>query len=193
MEKREYNILCNYYYGIGKTEIIGIEDIRILYKKNLIKKIYEIIDNDYNETWYLIKDKKEKNYIFKSKYGNSYANNIMKEFKDKYTFYKITTDLIKMYNSNIYPIVFKIEENSFYQFYDNKRNINNAFFNNYYCHANNIYKAIREYRNKVEMEIFENEEDAIYWCSDFNITKHQILNTNIRPINIKEKIYYYNL
>ena len=30
MEKREYNILCNYYYGIGKTEIIGIEDIRIL-------------------------------------------------------------------------------------------------------------------------------------------------------------------
>ena len=192
MERREYEILSNYYYGIGKTELISIEDIKKLDQNQMIKKIYEVIDNDYNEVWYLIKDIKNKNYILKSKCGNSYAINIIKGFENKYKFYKIATDLIKMFNSNIDPIVFKVNENNFMKYSADKSNINNAFFNNYYCQVNNVYKAIREYRNKVEMEVFEKEEDAIYWCSNFNITKELILSNNLRPFDLYKRVYNYN-
>ena len=192
MEKREYEILWNYYYGLGKVTKVGIEDIRTLDKKKLIKRIYEIIDNDYNEVWYLIRDKKEKSHILKSKYGNYYANELMKEFNEKYTFFKITTDLIKMFDKNIYPIVIKVKEEDFNNFYNNEKNINNAFFNNYYSYIDNTYKSVREYRNKVETETFDKEEDAVYWCSNIELTKQQILSNNIRPFDLKEKVYNYD-
>ncbi len=193
MEKREYEVLWSYYYGMGKTTMAGIETIRELDRKKVIKKIYEIIDNDYNEVWYLIRDSKEKSYILKSKCGNAYANDAMREFKNKYEFYKITTDVIKKFNDDVYPIVFKVKEQDFKKYYDETKNINNAFFRNYYCHINNAYKTIREYRNKVEVETFDKETDAIYWCSDFDITKEQILSNDIRPLNLNEKVYNYDL
>ena len=93
---------------------------------------------------------------------------------------------------HIYPIVFKIKEQDFGKYYDDLKNINNAFFHNYYCHINNAYKTIREYRNKVEVETFDKETDAIYWCSDFDITKEQILSNDIRPFNLNEKVYNYD-
>lgn len=192
MERREYEVLWSYYYGMGKTTMAGIDTIRELDKKKVIKKIYEITDNDYNEVWYLIRDAKEKSYILKSKCGNTYANDVMKEFKAKYEFYRITTDVIKIFNNDIYPIVFKIKEQDFGKYYDELRNINNAFFHNYYCHINNTYKTIREYRNKVEVETFDKETDAIYWCSDFDITKEQILSNDIRPFDLNEKVYNYD-
>lgn len=193
MERREYEVLWSYYYGMGKTTMAGIETIRELDRKKVIKKIYEIIDNDYNEVWYLIRDAKEKSYILKAKCGNTYANDAMKEFQDKYEFYKITTDVIKKFNDDIYPIVFKIKEQDFSKYYNETKNINNAFFHNYYCHINNTYKTIREYRNKVEVETFDKETDAIYWCSDFDITREQILSNDIRPFDLNERVYNYEL
>ena len=86
----------------------------------------------------------------------------------------------------------EIKEQDFCKYYDELKNINNAFFHNYYCHINNTYKTIREYRNKVEVETFDKETDAIYWCSDFDITKEQILSNDIRPFDLNEKVYNYD-
>ena len=191
MGKREYEVLWNYYYGFGKSSIVSVDTIRSLDNHGIIKKIYEVIDNDYNETWYMIRDVKEKSYILKSKWGSLYAINIMNEFRDKYVFYKITTELIKIYDNGVYPIVFKVNNTSFSEYYDEKKNISKAFFNCYYCCINNEYKTIRKYNNKVETAIFNNEEDAIYWCSDYSITKDKILENNIRPFNLKERVYNY--
>ena len=38
----------------------------------------------------------------------------------------------------------------------------------------------------------DKETDAIYWCSDFDITKEQILSNDIRPFNLNEKVYNYD-
>ena len=192
IEKRDYEVLRNYYFGLGKTNIIWVDTLKEMDKKGLIKKIYEIIDNDYNESWFLVKDVNNKNYILKSKHGISYSSDVMKEFKNKYIFYKTTTDLIKLYDSNIYPIIFKINCNDFNLYYDEERNINSAFFSNYYCCCKNKYKAVREYRNKVEMAIFIKEEDAVYWCSDFNTSKKRATESNIKPVNLMKKVYIYN-
>lgn len=184
-------VLWNYYYGMGKTAMIWIDDFKLLDKENKIKRIYEVIDKDFDEVWYLVRDYNEKSYIVKSKYGNSYAIDVMKQFKDKYNFFKISTELIKIYDEEKYPIVFKVTEERYYKYYDEKNNINNAFFNNYYCYTGKIYKAVRIYRNKIENEIFNKEDDVIYWCSNFELQKEDIISNSIRPLNLKNKVYDY--
>lgn len=191
MEKREFEVLNNYYYGISKVSIIWLDDMKLLDTQNKIKRIYEIIDNDYNEVWYLVRDYDEKSYILKSKCGSYYSVDIMKAFKTKYDFCQITTDLIKMYDAKSYPIVFKIKSEDFNYYYNQDKNINTAFFNCYYCCCNNTYKSVREYRNKVEYETFKKEEDAIYWCWNFKSTKSDILSSDIRPLDLKERVYNY--
>lgn len=191
MEKREFEVLNNYYYGIGKTSIIWLDDMKLLDAQNKIKRIYEIIDNDYNETWYLVRDHDERSYILKPKCGSYYSIDIMKEFKTKYDFFQITTDLIKMYDAKKYPIVFKIKSEDFDYYYNQDKNINTAFFNCYYCCCNNVYRSVREYRNKIEYETFTKEEDAIYWCWNLKTTKSDILNSDVRPLDLKERVYNY--
>lgn len=191
MEKREIEVMWSYYYGMSKVTMIWEEEFEILDHKKIIKKIYEITDNEFNEIWYLIRDKKEKSYIVKSKCGNTYAKDIMKSYEKNYEFYKIDSSIIKIFEKGIFPIIFKLEENKYSDFYNEVTKINSAFFNNYYCFINNEYKAVREYRNKVETETFEKEDDAIYWCSDYLKTKEEIIKNNIRPLNLEEMVYEY--
>ena len=190
MEKREMEVLWNFYYGIGQVEMIWIDDVIKLVNDNFIRKIYEITDNDFSEKWYLIRTKAEKSFIIKSKYKNKYAVDIMKEFKNKYKFYEITTDVIKMYDNNIFPIVYKVYTDNYYDF---EENINKAFFNNFYFEKDKKFHAIKEYRNKVKHEIFDKEEDAIYWCSCYELSKDEILINNIRPLNLENIVYDYTL
>lgn len=191
MEKREIEVMWNYYYGMSKVTMIWKEEFQQLHKKQIIKKIYEIIDNEFNEIWFLIRDIKEKSYIIKSKCGNVYAKDIMKEFKSDYNFYKIDSEIIKKFDKGLFPVVFKIQSKDYETFYNEITNTNYAFFNNYYCCINNKYKSIREYRNKIEFEVFDKEEDSIYWCSDYSKTKETILKNNIRPLNLNEMVYEY--
>lgn len=193
MEKREVEVMWSYYYGMSKVTMIWEKEMVQLHNKRIIKKIYEIIDEEFNEIWYLIRDNKEKSYILKSKSGNVYAKDIMKSYESEYIFYKISPEIIKIFDKGIYPVIFKIPDNKYSSFYNEKDNINNAFFNNYYCSIGNCYKAIREYRNKVESETFNKEEDAIYWCSDFSITKELISRSNARPLNLIEMVCEYRM
>ena len=85
----------------------------------------------------------------------------------------------------------KVLEEEYSNFYDDKKNLNNAFFNNYYWQSGNEYKAVREYRNKVEFEVFNREDDAIYWCSNYEKTKAKIMKNNIRPLNLNEMVFEY--
>lgn len=78
MEKRELEVMWSYYYGMSKVTMIWEQEMMQLHEKGIIKKIYEIIDDEFNEVWYLIRDIKEKSYILKSKCGNEYARDIMK-------------------------------------------------------------------------------------------------------------------
>ena len=193
MEKREIEVMWSYYYGMSKVTMIWEEEIIELHKKGIIKKIYEITDSEFNEVWYLIRDKKEKSYILKSKRGNIYARDIMHTYENDYNFYKISSEVIKIFDKGIFPIIFKVPSDKYSYFYNKNNNTNNAFFNNYYCHIENCYKATREYRNKVEVETFNKEEDAIYWCSDFSITKDFILKSNTRPLNLIEMVCEYKI
>ncbi len=193
MEKREYEVLWNYYYGMSKVEMIWNDKLKKLDDLRIIKRIYEVIDKEYEETWYLIRDTKETSYIIKSKRGNYYSKDFMKLYKNRYKFYQITTDLINMYDDSIYPIVFRLKDDTLYEFYNIDSNTNYAFFNNYYCYHNNLYIGVRIYRNKVESERFEKEEDAIYWCSNYALTKEYILSNNKRPLNIEKMVYKYEI
>lgn len=193
MEKREIEVMWSYYYGMSKVTMIWEEDLAELHKSKVIKKIYEIIDNEFDEVWYLIRDIKEKSYIIKSKRGNVYGKDIMKKYEASYDFYKVSSEIIKIYDKGLYPVVFKVTGDEFTNLYDEKSNKSNAFFNNYYCNIKNEYKAVREYRNKIEYETFDREDDAIFWCSDYSNTKEKILKNNIRPLNLNERVYIYDL
>lgn len=193
MEKREVEVMWSYYYGMSKVTMIFEEEIKQLHEQGIIKKIYEVVDNEFNEIWYLIRDNKDKSYIIKSKCGNVYARDIMLNYKNYYKFYTISPDVIKIFDKGLFPIIFKIPSDKYNDFYNEKTNTNNAFFNNYYSHTKNGYKAIREYRNKVEIETFNREEDAIYWCSDFSTTKEFILNSNVKPLNLIEMVCEYRI
>ena len=193
MEKRELEVMWSYYYGMSKVTMIWEQEMRQLHEKGIIKKIYEIIDDEFNEVWYLIRDIKEKSYILKSKCGNEYARDIMKIYKSNYNFYTISSEVIKIFDKGIFPVIFKIPSDRCIDFYNEKNNINKAFFNNYYVHSKDGYKAIREFRNKVEIETFNKEEDAIYWCSDFSITKQLILDSDVRPLNLIEMVCEYRM
>ena len=191
MEKREIEVMWNYYYGMSKVTMIWENEMIELHTKGIIKKIYEIIDNEFNEIWYLVRDNKEKSYIMKSKCGNVYARDIMTKYKKDYCFNTINSEVIKIFDKGIFPIIFKIPSDKYEIFYNEKCNKNNIFFHNYYCKIGNKFKAIREYRNKVEFEIFNKEEDAIYWCSDLSITKDFIIESNVRPLNLNEMVCEY--
>lgn len=191
MEKREYDVLWNHYFGTGKVTMIWEKEMEQLVNAQTIKRIYEVIDNDYNEIWYLVKDNKEKSYIIKTKYGNLYAKDLMKKYEKKYIFFKISTEIIKIYDKGLYPVVFKVFDNDINNYYDESKNISYAFFNNYYWQFEDKYKAVREYRNKVEYEAFDSEIDAIYWASNFQLTKSDVLNNNIRPLNLMEMVFEY--
>lgn len=189
MEQREIKTMQNYYFGMSRVPMICEEKIEELHKSKVIRKIYEVFDNEFNEIWYLVKTVKGKSYIVKSKFGNLYAKDIMKNYRKYYDYYQINTEIIKIFAKGFYPVIFKVSDREFNIFYDKKNNKNNIFFNNYYCYSKNKYKAVREYRNKVEYEIFINEDDAIYWTSDYSKTKEEILKNNIRPFNLKEMVY----
>ena len=191
MEKREIEVMWSYYFGMSKVTMIWEEDMEKLHKSKVIKKIYEVIDSDFDEIWYLIRDEKEKSYIIKSKCGNFYAKDIMKKYESEYVFFKVSTEVIKIFDKGLYPVVFKVLEKEYSSFYNDKKNINNAFFNNYYWQSGNKYKAVREYRNKVEFEVFNREDDAIYWCSNYEKTKANIMKNNIRPLNLNEMVFEY--
>lgn len=191
MEKRELEVMWNYYLGMSKVRMIWDEEMENLHKSKIIKKIYEVIDNDFNEVWYLIRDIRETSYIVKSKYGNLYGKDIMKKYKQYYNFCIITTDVIKIFQNGFFPVVFKVSEDNFNNYYDEKSNKTNIFFNNYYCRCASKYKAVREFRNKVEYEVFDTEDDAILWSSDFSKTKQSIEKNNIRPLNLSEMVYEY--
>lgn len=191
MEKREIEVMWSYYYGMSKVDMIWEQEMKQLHNRGIIRKIYEIIDDEFNEVWYLIRDNKEKSYIIKSKCGNAYAKNIMSVYKKMYKFNTVSSEVIKIFDKGIFPIIFKIPSDKYKDYYNEKNNCNNIFLKNYYCHINNNYKAIREYRNKIEIETFNKEEDAIYWCSNFFITKEQIINSNIRPLNLIEMVCEY--
>ncbi len=193
MEKREIEVMWSYYFGISKVPTIWEKELKELHKSNVIRKIYEIIDNDFNEVWYLIRTNDEMSFILKPKCGNIYSKNIMECYKKNYDFFSIDTNVIKIFDDGIFPIVFKVSIGDFLKIYDESKNINRIFFNNYYCHFKNKYKSVRQYRNKVESETFNNELDAIYWCSDFSKTKKDILESNSRPINLKNRICEYEL
>lgn len=191
MEKRELKVMWNYYLGMSRVPMIWEKELEQLHRKKAIKKIYEVIDYKFNEIWYLIRDSSERSYIIKAKYGNIYAKDVMKKYRAFYDFYKISTEIINIFEKGIYPIVFKISEDNFDNLYDKSCNKSNAFFNNYYCISKNKYKAVREYRNKIEYEVFDREEDAIYWASDYSKLKEDILKNNIRPLNLFERVYEY--
>lgn len=191
MEKREIEVMWNYYYGMSKVTMIWKDEMIELDNKGIIKKIYEVVDNEFNEIWYLVRDNKEKSYIMKSKCGNVYARDIMLKYKNNYHFNTINSKVIKIFDKGIFPIIFKIPSDKYENFYNEKDNINNIFFHNYYCNIENKFKAVREYRNKVEFEIFNKEEDAIYWCSDLSITKKFIIESNVRPLNLNEMVCEY--
>ena len=67
MDNRELEVMRNYYYGESKAIMIWNEEIELLDINNNIKKIYEIYNKEYNETWYLIRDKKDASYILKNR------------------------------------------------------------------------------------------------------------------------------
>ena len=101
MEKREIEVMWNYYYGMSKATMIWEKEMEQLHNKGIIKKIYEITDNDFNEIWYLIRDNKEKSYIIKSKCGNVYARDIMLTYKNNYNFCKISSEVIKIFDKEL--------------------------------------------------------------------------------------------
>lgn len=188
MEKRELEVMWNHHYGTGKAKMVWIDVVDLLDKENKIRKIYQIIDKEYNDSWFLVRDINEASYILKTKKGNEYSVEVMKKYKKKYEFYKVSTELIEIFDRNIYPIAFRLDNSRFDKYYNKEKNISSAFFRNYFTYSNGIYKVVREYRNKVEYEEFENELDALQWCVDFNSDKDNLL---IKRNNLKESIYYY--
>lgn len=191
MEKREYELLWNYYIGMSKTPIIWEKEINDLHITKKIKKIYEVIDKEYGETWYLLRTSNSKSYIVKTKCGNLYAIDLMDKYRQFYDFNTIDTDVIKIFAHGYFPVIFKVSYKDFCNYYNKNNNKNTAFFTNYYCFYNRKYIAVREIRNKVEAEFFSTEIDAIYWLSDFSKTKKDIEKNNIRPLNLMERVYEY--
>ncbi len=189
MEKRELEVMLNYYRGTSKLPLIWDNDVMELHQKKLIRKIYEVIDKEFDETWYLIRDTKEHSYIVKPKFGNTLSKDMMKKYRKKYDFNRIDTEILKKFENGFFPIVFKVSKIDFRKFYNKLDNKNNAFFNNYYCCWNVKYRAVRIYNNKVEYKTFEDEDDAIYWCSQYKKTKDDILKNKIRPTNLIDYVY----
>ena len=189
MEKRELEVMLKYYVGISKVPLIWEEDMRKLHEEKIIRKIYEVVDNDCNETWYLIRDKKEKSYIVKPKFGMYFAKDMMKKYQKFYKFYTVDINIIKMFEKGIYPIVFKVNRSFFYRHYDFEKNTSSTYFNCYYFFSFGKYRVVRKYNNKVEYEIFDEELPAIAWACDFSKNKWQILTeTSISP-KILDNVY----
>ena len=188
MLKKELEMIHAYYYGISKMRIIWKDELEVMDKKGEIKRIYEIVYNEFNEKWYYIKDKKENGYIVKNRIGAAYGANIMEKYKNTYSFCRLGTDLIKIIDDGIFPIVVKVNKENFYNYYDKERNINNFFFNSYYCEEDRRYSAVKSYRNKNEFQRFDNELEAIKWCRSFkystsNIADKRLIETVYEDIN----------
>lgn len=180
--------MWNHYYGTGKALMVWIDVIDNLDKENKIKKIYQIVDKKYNDSWFLVRDNKEMSYILKTRKGTEYSVNTMEKYKNKYNFYKISTDIIELFDRGIYPIAFKLDESNFNKYYNKEKNLNYAFFRNYFTFDNGLYKVVREYRNKVEYEEFNNELDALQWCIDFESGKDNLI---VKKHNLLDCIYTY--
>ena len=191
MHKRDLEVMRSYYYGLSRAEMIWEKELDFLDNNNLIRSFIEVYDEDFDETWYVIKDIKEKRYIVRNKFKNIYGKDIVKKFKSKYTIYKINTEVIKVYEKGKYPVVFKVDEDYGVNSYSFDKNINQSFLQNYYWSAKKDYKAVRDYRNKVEFEYFDNEEDAIYWCSNNFVSKEEILKDNTRPLDLYDYVVEY--
>jgi len=189
MDRKDFEILWNYYYGLGKTKIIWSEEIKELISKNKIRKVFEVIDEEFDEVWYMIKDNKDRRYIVKNKQGDIYARDIMKQYRYKYRFNKIDIEVIKLFANKFYPIVYKVNEEQFTRNYDIRKNKNYAFYNLYYTFTGNYYKGIREFRNKLEYTTFTNEEDMIMWCKEFDINKSEIKERSDKPMNLLNYVY----
>jgi hypothetical protein len=191
MEKRELEVMCNYHYGTGKSLSVWIDEVDKLVSNNEIKRIYQIVDKEYNDCWFLVRDKKEMSYILKTKRGNEYSIDVMNKYRNKYNFYKISTDVIELFDKGYFPIVFLVKNNKFDEYFDKEKNINNAFFRNYICLNDKFYRAVREYRNKVEYEEFIKKEDAIQWCIDYKLNKDDIIKSSIKKTNLLNYVYDY--
>ena len=188
MEKRELEVMWNFYYCTGVAKIVWIDFIDKLDIENKIKKIYQVIDKEYNDSWFLVIDDRDRNYLLKTRHGLEYSIVAMSKYKGKYEFYKISTDLIKIYGNGIYPIVFKLNEEQFNRYYHKEENLNSAFFNNYILYDKGIYKTVRDFRNKIEYEEFENKYDAIQWCISPDLSKDNLI---IKKNNLENYIYDY--
>lgn len=170
MEKRDLEVLKSHYYGFSKSKMIWIEDLEYLDNSDNIRRIYEIVDKKYDEIWYMIKDKEYKTYIMKSKRNNEYSSLLVKPYKEKYDIFQIDTKVIEMYDKGIFPIVYKVSQEKFYEYYNKILKDRNSFLNSFYCYDNdsNKYKAVKIYRNKYEYETFRDELDTIKWCNNLN-------------------------
>lgn len=164
MLKKDGEMLHAYYYGISKMRIIWNDDLKKMDQDNKIQKIYEVIDSEFNETWYYIKDIKENGYIVKNRLGREFGSKIMNKYKIKYPFNRIGTEIMKLIDDGIFPIVVKVKKEKFNIYYDSSKNINNFFFNNYYCESDDKFIAVKSFRNKVEYLEFNDEILAIRWC-----------------------------
>ena len=166
MLKKEYEMIYAYYYGISKMPIIWKTELDHMIKNKQIAKVYEMIDTEYNETWYYIRDIKENSYIMKSRIGRDYGYRIIEKYKNDISIYKIGAEIIHIIEKHVFPIVVKVKQSNFYKYYDINKNINNFFFNNYYCEIDNMYYGVRSYRNRVEYTSFNTELDVIKWCNN---------------------------
>lgn len=183
--KKDGEMIRAFYYGISKMKLVWKDEIEQMSNDNRIQKIYEIIDDDYQEVWYYIKDIKENAYAVKYKAGRELSSSIMKKYLKKYNFFRVGTQIINLIDNGVFPIVVKVKPDKFLEYYDKLSNRNYFFFNNYYCEENNVYRTVRAYRNKVSYKEFTNEIEAIKWCRDIKCNVSKITDSKLI-----DSIYY---
>ena len=166
--KKECEMIHAYYYGISKMRIIWEKELDAMVRKNIVRKVIEVVDEEYNEIWYYVRDINENSYIVKNRVGRNYGYRLMNKYKKKLKFYRIGTNVIQIIDNGVFPIVAKVRKEKFFEYYNKVKNISDFCFNNYYCEDNDMFFAVKSFRNKVEYKEFDNELDTVKWCNDLD-------------------------
>ena len=188
MLKKECEMIHSYYYGFSKMKIIWEKELSDMVKEKRIRKVYEIIDNDYNEIWYYLRDVNENSYIIKNRVGRNYGYRLMNKYKNKLKIYRISTSIISIIDNGIFPITAKVRKEKFFEYYNKEKNTSNFCFNGYYCEDNGVYLAVKSIRNKVEYKEFSDELKTIEWCNGLinisrSVVKKDVFNNVYIDIN----------
>lgn len=186
MEKRDYNALKRFYYGVSKLDLIDYNDLRKLYEEDLIRKIFEVKEE--NSKWYLIGTKKGPSFIIMTDYLDYESIKNIEKMKNEVRFIKIAPEMIEKYSDGYDSVILKIDK-EYFKINDLQ---NNTFYDScydyMYCKDGNEFLGYRVNNNRVSLERFDDETKTVMWLLHPELSKEDIDNMKVFPTGLYDHV-----